>query len=126
MISVISTDKAPRAVGPYSQAVKANGFAYLSGMLPLDVLSGEIVGLTAKEQTEKIMQNISDLLAELNLTLKDVVKTTIFIDSMNDFQDINDVYSYYFEAHKPARSCVEVSKLPKEALVEIEVIALLN
>lgn len=126
MIKQIKTEKAPGAVGPYSQAITANGFAFLSGMLPLHVTTGTIVGTTAEVQTEQIMKNISGLLSELNLQLDDIVKTTIFLKSMDSFQKVNEVYGSYFSTHKPARSCVEVSEIPKGALVEIEVIAALN
>ncbi|MFJ8258553.1 RidA family protein [Peribacillus asahii] len=126
MIQQVQTKKAPKAVGPYSQAITANGFAYLSGMLPLHIENGTIIGTTAAEQTEQIMKNISGLLSDLNLTLEDIVKTTVFLDSMNSFQEVNEVYGAYFSSHKPARSCVEVSAIPKGALVEIEVIAKLN
>lgn len=126
MIQLIETKKAPAAVGPYSQAVTANGFAYLSGMLPLDIETGDMVGSTAAEQTKQIMENISSLLSDLELALEDVVKTTIFLDSMDSFQAVNEVYGSYFSNHKPARSCVEVSAIPKSALVEIEVIAKLK
>lgn len=123
MIQLVQTKKAPTAVGPYSQAVTVNGLAFLSGMLPLHIESGEIVGTTAAEQTEQIMRNITGLLSEMNLGLEDVVKTTIFLDSIDTFQSVNEVYGSYFSTHKPARSCVEVSAIPKGALVEIEVIA---
>jgi 2-iminobutanoate/2-iminopropanoate deaminase len=126
MMQQVQSKKAPTAVGPYSQAVAANGFVYLSGMLPLDVENGNIVGNTAAEQTEQIMKNIAGLLSEMNLSLEDIIKTTIFLASMESFQSINEVYGSYFSSHKPARSCVEVSAIPKGALVEIEVIAKLN
>ncbi len=126
MIQQISTNKAPAAVGPYSQAVTVDGFAFLSGMLPLDIESGEIVGETAAEQTEQILNNIKGLLSDLSLGLEDVFKTTIFLDSIDSFQSVNEVYGSYFSTHKPARSCVEVSAIPKGALVEIEVIAKLK
>ncbi|MGN7397357.1 Rid family detoxifying hydrolase [Peribacillus frigoritolerans] len=126
MIQQVHTKKAPTAVGPYSQAVTANGLAYLSGMLPLDIENGNIVGNTAAEQTEQIMKNIAGLLSELNLTLEDIIKTTIFLDSIKSFQSVNEVYGSYFSLHKPARSCVEVSAIPKGAFVEIGVIATLN
>jgi 2-iminobutanoate/2-iminopropanoate deaminase len=126
MMQQVQSKKAPTAVGPYSQAVAAYGFVYLSGMLPLDVENGNIVGNTAAEQTEQIMKNIAGLLSEMNLSLEDIIKTTIFLASMESFQSINEVYGSYFSSHKPARSCVEVSAIPKGALVEIEVIAKLN
>lgn len=123
MITQIQSEKAPGAVGPYSQAIETNGFVFLSGMLPLDVETGEMVGTTAPEQAEQIMKNITNLLGDLNLTWREIVKTTIFLDSMSSFQAVNEVYGSYLTDHKPARSCVEVAKLPKGALVEIEVIA---
>lgn len=126
MIKTIQSNKAPGAVGPYSQAITANGFAFLSGMLPINVDTGEIDGQTAAEQTEQVMKNISNLLADMNLGLHDIVKTTIFLDSMGDFQSVNEVYGSYFTDHKPARSTIEVAEIPKKALVEIEVIALLK
>jgi len=126
MIVQIQSNKAPGAVGPYSQAITANGFAYLSGMLPLDPLNGQMIGTTAAEQTEQIMQNIKNLLSDLELELNDVVKATIFLQSMDSFQSVNEIYGSYFTEHKPARSCIEVAALPKAALVEIEVIAALK
>ena len=122
-INSIQTKNAPQAVGPYSQAVTANGLAFLSGMLPLDPINGNIIGKTAKEQTEQVMQNIKNLLSELDTSFKDVIKTTIFLDSMDLFEEVNEVYGSYFPTHKPARSCVEVAAIPKRALIEIEVIA---
>jgi 2-iminobutanoate/2-iminopropanoate deaminase len=122
----IHSNKAPAAVGPYSQAVIAGGFAFLSGMLPLDVNTGEIVGTTPAEQTEQIMKNIKGLLFDLELRYEDIVKTTIFLDSMESFQVVNEIYGSYFTTHKPARSTVEVAAIPKGALVEIEVIAILK
>ncbi|TCP24913.1 2-iminobutanoate/2-iminopropanoate deaminase [Scopulibacillus darangshiensis] len=124
MIQQIQSNKAPAAVGPYSQVVIANEFVFLSGMLPLDRETEEIVGLNAAEQTNQIMKNISGLLSELHLRLEDVVKTTIFLDSIETFQSVNEVYGSYFTTHKPARSCVEVAAIPKGALIEIEVIAI--
>ncbi|WP_419955225.1 RidA family protein [Neobacillus niacini] len=126
MITKVQTENAPAAVGPYSQAIIANGFVFLSGMLPLDPKTGIMIGEHAGEQTEQVMKNIIGLLAELNLGLEDVVKATIFLDSMDSFQSVNEVYGSYFTNHKPARSCVEVAAIPKGALVEIEVIALQN
>ena len=123
MLQQVQTNKAPAAVGPYSQAIIANGFVFLSGMLPLDCETGNIVGDSTAEQTEQILKNISGLLSELNLGLEDIVKATIFLDSIDSFQSVNEVYGSYFSEHKPARSCFEVSAIPKGAKVEIEVIA---
>nr|WP_152446394.1 Rid family detoxifying hydrolase [Bacillus sp. THAF10] len=120
---LLQSTKAPAAVGPYSQAVQAHEFVYLSGMLPLCPESGTMVGESVGEQTEQVMRNIENLLLDLHLSLQDVVKTTIFLDSMDSFQTVNEIYGTYFSEHKPARSCVEVAAIPKGALVEIEVIA---
>jgi 2-iminobutanoate/2-iminopropanoate deaminase len=124
MITKVQTERAPAALGPYSQAIIANGFVFLSGMLPLDPETANMIGENAGEQTVQVMENISGLLSELNLGLEDVVKATIFLDSMDSFQSVNEVYGSYFTIHKPVRSCVAVAAIPKGALVEIEVIAL--
>lgn len=123
MIKQVETVKAPAAVGPYSQAVISNGQVFCSGMLPLIPENGKIAGPTVEEQTKQVMENITALLQELDLRLEDVVKTTIFLDSIDTFQQVNQIYGDYFSNHKPARSCVEVAAIPKGALVEIEVIA---
>ncbi len=96
MIKQVQTIHAPAAVGPYSQAVTANGLAFLSGMLPLDIDTGEMIGTSASDQTKQIIDNISGLLSELNLTLTDVIKTTVFLKSMDSFQSVNEVYGSYF------------------------------
>lgn len=126
MVRTIESKSAPAAIGPYSQAVVANGFMYLSGMLPLHPETGEMIGQTAVEQTKQIMENITGLLGDFQLTVDDVIKTTIFLADINDFGSVNEVYGSYFSRHKPARSCVEVAAIPKGARVEIEVIALCN
>nr|WP_218131892.1 Rid family detoxifying hydrolase [Thalassobacillus cyri] len=119
----VETVKAPAAVGPYSQAVISKGQVYCSGMLPLNPESGNIPGSTVEEQTKQVLENITALLQELELNLEDVIKTTIFLDSIDTFQQVNQIYGEYFSNHKPARSCVEVAAIPKGALVEIEGIA---
>ena len=119
---VIHTDRAPAAVGPYSQAVRAGNLLIISGQLVLDPLTGNLPeGVEA--QTKQSLENIGAILAEAGFALTDVVKTTVFISNMNDFARVNGIYAAFFGEHKPARSCVEVSALPKNGLVEIEVIA---
>jgi 2-iminobutanoate/2-iminopropanoate deaminase len=121
-ISFVSTDKAPAAIGPYSQAVKAGPFLFASGQIPLrpdgTLVEGDIV-----EQAHQVFANIKAILADAGLTLSDVVKATVFIKDMNDFGRLNEVYAEYFGDHKPARSTVEVARLPRDVKVEIEVIA---
>ncbi len=123
-IKKIHTDKAPAAVGPYSQAIIANGVVYTSGQIPLDPATGEIVEGDIKEQADRVMKNITAVVEEAGTNMKNVIKTMCFLSDMNDFADFNEVYSRYF-TEKPARSCVAVKSLPKNALCEIEVIAIL-
>ena len=122
MKEIISTQNAPAAVGPYSQAVKAGGFIWCSGQIALDPESGALVSNEIKSQTEQIMKNISAVLAASGATFEDVVKTSCFLADINDFAEFNAVYAKYFTS-RPARSCVAVAALPKGALVEVEVIA---
>ncbi len=122
MKEVISTNNAPAAVGPYSQAVKSGNLLFCSGQIALDPASGVLTGSDIQTQTEQVMQNISALLAASNATFDDVVKTTCFLADIKDFANFNEVYAKYFTG-KPARSCVAVSALPKGALVEVEVTA---
>ncbi|MCI1821991.1 MAG: RidA family protein [Megasphaera sp.] len=122
-VNVISTEKAPGAVGPYSQAIKAGDFLFASGQIPLNPENGKIVGGGVAEQTEQSLKNVGAILAAEGLTYDDVVKTTVYITNMNFFGTVNAVYGRYFQKTLPARSCVEISKLPKDALVEVEVIA---
>lgn len=123
MKKVISTNSAPAAIGPYSQAVEANGVLYLSGMLPIDCVTGNFVPGGIKEQTAQIFVNIKALLSAAGLNISNVVKTTVFLDDMSLFQGMNDVYASQFKEEFPARSTVAVKGLPKNSLVEIEVIA---
>lgn len=123
MKKVIFTEKAPAAIGPYSQAVEANGMVFLSGQLPVDPATGNIVDGGAKEQTARIFENIKNVLAEAGLTTANIVKTTVFLADMSLFGDMNEVYARYFEGDFPARSAVAVKALPKGASVEIECIA---
>ncbi len=120
---IIATDKAPKAIGPYSQAVLLGNLLFTSGSIPLDPISGEIVGSNASEQAEQALKNLGAVLEASNATFDDVVKTTVFIADMADFAEINAVYSKYFTKDFPARSCVAVKTLPKNVLVEIEAIA---
>ena len=123
----ITTDKAPSAIGPYSQAIKAQcgTMLYCSGQIPLDPKTMTVVGDTAAEQCRRVMDNIGELLKASNASLSQVVKTTIFLTDMNEFAAVNEVYAEYFKSEPPARSCVEVSRLPKDVKIEIEVIAML-
>jgi 2-iminobutanoate/2-iminopropanoate deaminase len=126
MKEIICTDKAPAAIGPYSQGVKAGGFLFLSGQIALDPKTMTVVPGDVVAQTEQVMKNMKGALESQGLSLSDVVKTTVFIKNMNDFGTINEVYGRYFFSEAPARSCVEVARLPKDVLVEIEAIALLK
>ncbi|MCC8147043.1 MAG: RidA family protein [Bacteroidales bacterium] len=119
----INTSKAPAAIGPYSQGIKKGNLVFLSGQLGMDPATGEFVSESVSEQTEQAFKNIKALLAEVNLTLDNVIKTTVFLYDMADFGAMNEVYSKQFNEPYPARSAVAVKTLPKNALVEIEVIA---
>jgi len=122
MKHVISTDKAPAAIGPYSQAIEVNGVVYTSGVIPVVPSTGEIPeGVEA--QAKQALSNLSNLLQAAGSSMNDVIKTTVFIKEMNDFGKINEVYASYFEGAFPARSCVEVARLPKDVLLEIEAVA---
>ena len=121
-IKTIHTDKAPKAIGPYSQAKVYGGFLFASGQIPADPVSGDIVGDEINAQAEQIMKNIGAILEEAGIGFESVVKTTCFLAEMDDFAAFNAVYEKYFVS-KPARSCVAVKKLPKGVLAEVEVIA---
>ena len=123
MKEVISTNNAPAAVGPYSQAVKSGNLLFCSGQIALDPASGVLTGSDIKAQTEQVMLNISAVLATSKATFEDVVKTTCFLADINDFAEFNAVYAKYFTG-KPARSCVAVSALPKGTLVEVDIVAI--
>lgn len=124
-MKIISTDKAPAAIGPYSQAVLANGVLYCSGQIPLNPETGLIEGETAAEQTARVIRNIEAVLRQAGMDFPNVVKTTAFLADMADFAAFNEVYEKSFVS-KPARSCVAVKALPRGALVEIEVLAVLE
>ena len=121
---IIATDKAPKAIGPYSQGVKAGGLAFFSGQIPLNPATGEIDGKNIAEQTERVMKNIAALLEAAGLDFHDVVKSTIYLTDLADFGIVNEIYGRRFPEAQPARSTVEVKGLPRGAGVEIEVIAL--
>ncbi len=123
MKTQIATTKAPAAIGPYSQAIEANGIVFVSGQLPIDPSTGEFAPGGVKELTRQSLTNMQNILAEVGLTMENVVKTTVFLADMADFADMNSVYAEFFPGTCPARSAVAVKTLPKNALVEIECIA---
>lgn len=124
MKKVVHTQAAPQAIGPYSQAIAANGLLFVSGQIPVNPVDGSI-DTDIKKQTQQSLANVKAILAAEGKTVADVVKTTVFIKNMNDFAAVNEVYGSVFNENPPARSCVEVARLPKDVLVEIEVIAVL-
>jgi len=123
MRDVILTDRGPKPIGPYSQAIRTNGFLYVSGQVALDPKSGELTGADIRQQTERVLENVKGILEAAGSNMNHVVKTTVFLKDMNEFAAMNEVYARYFTQAPPARSTVQVSRLPKDALVEIEVIA---
>jgi 2-iminobutanoate/2-iminopropanoate deaminase len=125
MKNVVLTDRAPKPIGPYSQAVKANGFVFISGQVALDPKTGEFAGTDVKQQTERVLENLKAILEASGAPLNHVVKTTVYLKSMDDFAAMNEVYARYFTLAPPARSTVQAARLPKDALVEIDVIAAL-
>lgn len=125
MKEIVSTTNAPGAIGPYSQAIKAGGMVFCSGQIPIDPATGEFVSDVVSEQTEQVLKNLSEVLNAAGSSLDGVVKTTVFLADMNDFAEMNDVYGRYFSANKPARATVQAARLPRDAKVEIECIALL-
>ena len=126
MKEINSTDKAPAAIGPYSQGVRAGGFLFLSGQIALDPKTMTVVEGDVAAQAEQVLKNMKGALESQGLDFSDVVKTTVFIKDMNDFGKINEIYGKSFTKDAPARSCVEVARLPKDVLIEIEAIALLK
>lgn len=124
MIEIVSTDKAPGAIGPYSQAVIANGMVFCSGQIPIDPATGEFVSQEIVEQTEQVFANLIAVLDAAGSGLDKVVKTTVFLADMNDFVAMNEIYSKYFSTNKPARATVQAARLPRDARVEIECIAI--
>jgi 2-iminobutanoate/2-iminopropanoate deaminase len=123
MKEVVLTARAPKPIGPYSQGIKSNGLLFLSGQVALDPQTGEFVGADVRQQTERVFENIKGVLEAAGANFNHVVKTTVFLKDMNDFAAMNEVYARYFPAAPPARSTVQAARLPKDALVEIEVVA---
>jgi 2-iminobutanoate/2-iminopropanoate deaminase len=123
MKDIVTTDRGPKPIGPYSQAVKANGFLYLSGQVALDPKTNEMTGSDIRQQTERVLENIKGILEAAGTNLHHVIKTTVFLKDINQFAQMNEVYGRYFTSAPPARSTVQVARLPKDALVEIEVTA---
>jgi 2-iminobutanoate/2-iminopropanoate deaminase len=123
MREVIATDEAPKAIGPYSQAIKANGFVFVSGQIPLDPATQQLVDGDVAAQTERVLENLSGILKAAGSSLERVVKAGVFLKNMSDFAAMNEVYGRYFTQNAPARATVEVARLPKDVLVEIDVIA---
>jgi 2-iminobutanoate/2-iminopropanoate deaminase len=121
---VIATPKAPQAIGPYSQAIRANGLVFTSGQIALDPTTNQVIAGDIAAQTERVLQNLEAVLAGAGSSLAQVVKTTVFLKNMADFAAMNEVYGRYFGPQPPARSTVEVARLPKDVLIEIDVIAL--
>ena len=123
MNEVISTENAPGAIGPYSQAIKAGGMVFCSGQIPIDPATGQFVSENVAEQTVQVFKNLEAVLKAAGTGLSNVVKTTVFLADMNDFTEMNEVYSQFFSENKPARATVEAARLPRDAKVEIECIA---
>jgi 2-iminobutanoate/2-iminopropanoate deaminase len=122
---VVATPDAPKAIGPYSQAIKAGGLVFTAGQIPLDPIAGQIAGADTAAQTDRVLKNLQAVLQAAGADLEHVVKTTIFLKNISDFATVNEVYGRYFKNRPPARSTVQVANLPREALVEIEAIATL-
>ena len=125
MKDIVLTDRGPKPIGPYSQAVKANGFLFASGQIAFDPQTNEFVGGDIRQQTERVMANIKGIVEASGSNLGHVVKTTVFLKDMNDFAAMNEVYGKFFAVAPPARSTIQAARLPKDALVEVEVIAAL-
>ncbi|MBS1795913.1 MAG: RidA family protein [Acidobacteria bacterium] len=123
MKEIISTENAPGAIGPYSQAVKTGGFVFCSGQIPIDPATGDFVSDNVAEQTEQVLKNLSAVLEAAGSSLNNVVKTTVFLADMADFAAMNEVYARYFSENKPARATVQAARLPRDARVEIECVA---
>lgn len=123
MKEIISTDKAPAAIGPYSQAVKIGGLLFTSGMIPIDPATNTLVEGGIEVQAERALENVKALLEASGTSMDKVVKTVVFIKNMDDFAKVNEIYAKYFTSNYPARSCVEVARLPKDVLIEMEAVA---
>ncbi len=123
MKEIIATDQAPRAIGPYSQAVRAGNLVFASGQIPIDPATGEFIPGGIAEQTEQVLKNLTAVFAAAGLTMNQIVKTTVFLTDMNDFTAMNEVYAKFFVENPPARATVQAARLPRDAKVEIEAIA---
>lgn len=123
MSEVIATKDAPQAIGPYSQAIKSNGFLFSSGQIAIDPATSQVIEGDVAAQTERVMKNLAAILKAADLRMNRVVKTTVYLKSMGDFATMNEIYGRHFGEHRPARSTVEVARLPKDVLVEIDVVA---
>ena len=124
MREIVATPKAPQAIGPYSQAIKANGFVFTSGQIAIDPATGQLLEGDIAAQTERVLKNLSEVLLAAGSSLDRVVRTTVFLKNMADFSRMNEVYARFFDPQPPARSTVEVARLPRDVLVEIDVVAL--
>lgn len=124
--TAVSTDRGPKAIGPYSQAIKVPGLMFVSGQTPLDPATGEVIGTEINAQTVRVLENVKGIVESQGRTMADVVKTTVFLKDMNDFAAMNKIYASYFPEPAPARSTIQVARLPKDALVEIEAIIVLE
>lgn len=122
MKNIIKTDKAPAAIGPYSQAVEVNGMVYTSGVIPVNPETGKLISGTVSEQAEQVFTNLKNLIEASGTSMENVIKTVVFLKDMEDFAAVNGVYAKYFPQPYPARSCVEVSRLPKDVAVEVEAV----
>jgi 2-iminobutanoate/2-iminopropanoate deaminase len=125
MKDIVLTDRGPKPIGPYSQAVRANGFVFVSGQIALDPKSNEFAGGDVRAQTERILENLKAIVEAAGTTLSHAVKTTVYLKDMNDFAAMNETYAKYFTASPPARTTIQAARLPKEALVEIDLVAFL-
>lgn len=123
MKTLVNTDRAPQAIGPYSQAVKANGFLFVSGQIPLDPITGQIVYGGIESQTHQVLNNLKAILEHEGLSFDHVVKSGVFLQDMNDFAYMNKIYGQYFTSPYPARACVQVARLPRDVSIEIEIVA---
>jgi 2-iminobutanoate/2-iminopropanoate deaminase len=121
---IVATDKGPKAIGPYSQAIKANGFVYTAGQIPFDPATGQLIEGDVAKQTARVMENLKAILEAAGSSLEKTVKATVFLKDMNDFAAMNEVYGRYFSQDPPARSTVEVARLPRDVRVEIDLVAL--
>ena len=124
--TIVTSEKAPAAIGPYSQAIKAGDFVFVSGQIPIEPDSGTLITDDIQKATRQVLTNIRQILISAGSTLESIVKATIFLTDMNDFQRVNEAYAEFFPHEPPARACIEVSRLPKDAIIEIEAVALIK